>query len=229
MSLLCYTSDHHVLTPPPLTREKEVSGRHWNCLTFYKAEKTPDRPRWSFINFCLTSRGKRCTFFWIVNWSVKRCCLLVLLEGVCPKGNGWTSFESRCLYYPKWLKLSYSGAKAACQREGAQLLYNVYTERQRYKVTEQLESGVTPKKDGIWTGIKDLSYHINELGLPMKFSVKPCGSNATLLYDGRLRTSPSCDASHLFVCELQKGKLDCKCGYSGFPEISFVLWERSEA
>ena len=134
--------------------------------------------------------------------------LLVLLEGVCPKGKGWTSFESRCLYYPEWLKLSYSGAMAACRREGAQLLYNVYTKYQRYKLTFQLDGAVGYKKSGVWLGIKDHSYYNYDPESEIKLHVKSCGSNATLLYDADHPKSPSCNASHFFVCELPKGKLD---------------------
>ena len=133
--------------------------------------------------------------------------LFVVLEGFCPKGNDWSNFESRCFYWPKSLKLSLSKAIAACRREGAQLLHNVYTDDQRYQVAFEHGEAVHYQKNALWTGIKDHSYHLDgkQQGVRYKFLVKPCGNNTSLLYNG-YETPPSCDASHLFMCEIEKGE-----------------------
>ena len=132
--------------------------------------------------------------------------LFVVFEGVCPYGDDWTSFQSRCLYHPRSLKLSISKAMAACRREGAELLNNVYTEVQRFQIAVHLGDVIHFKKNAVWTGIKDHSYQVNGRGKGVKFFVKPCGSNATLLYNGNLPKPPSCGSSHLFMCEIPRGK-----------------------
>ena len=137
----------------------------------------------------------------------------VVFEGVCPYGDDWTSFQSRCLYHPKVIKLSLSKAMGACRREGAHLMKNVYTEDQRFQIAVHLGYNIMDTKDGaVWTGIKDHSYQVHGRGQGVKFFVKPCGSNGTLLYNGNLPKPPTCDSSHFFICEIPRGKFESKSG-----------------
>ena len=126
--------------------------------------------------------------------------------GVCPAGK-WKSFQSRCYYIPK-LKLSFAGARSACQRQGAELAWP--DRRVITKVEEDfMVYGVfitTNGQPSYWTGMKTRMYN-DKRSLLWIYQNKRCGAYRSLLYWGQgVNLKPSCAAQHHFICELDKGE-----------------------
>ena len=130
---------------------------------------------------------------------------------MCPSGE-WKSFQSRCFYNPRSLKISYAGAMSSCQRQGAELAWpdnRVLTKLEQ----DFIAFGVFGEFHGklsYWSGMGNRIFSYKRTR-NWYYRNKRCGAYRSLLYlDYGQSFKPSCAAPRHFVCELEKGKLDSK-------------------